>query len=630
MNKFLQTLVLLLVCTFIISQENDIVNEDAITKTRVVIVANEAGKSVKVAKNCRINIKETLRSLKTLDNDVEKDLEVHILYHKGIVLNKCEILNKEKADLIFLRIDEDTHIIQYRFLSSVFSPEEDSFLGHSISVLFKTGQDNSSFGCELSLTFGNCNFCSKADENVLEPMNSSTNSSLASVFKVLTKANKALLEAKLNAAEAAAKQYSTYNTLYKEAISKKSFAEQIPELEAKISAKKAECTNYDKNLQSDRSNLDNQRQIYAQNADVITKCDNDIVSFNAQRKQLETEQVNRRNAATGHAATEKDFNAAKSNIQNIVKMVSDLVPGIFDGINCFNADGEITQQCIDIINSDLKNQANLTRYVKLTMPSPGDHDMNLSQIACYNKSGENVTKGKNVTPNLVARWGISPNNLTDGTLTTRPHPLSYHSERGSGDWVSIDLVNPEEIEKCVIYNRADCCKHRVIGAKLSLLRSDSTEIDNRVVSKGDDQIELVFNNQVSYVKLQMANVGDNWMNLSQIACFNKNGDNVTKGKNVSVNAPSPYGINPNNLTDGNLIPRPHPQSYHSPNGGNDWVSIDLVNPEEITRCEIYNRSDCCGNRVKGASLMLITSNNSMSKSQIVPNGDPKIVLDFSK
>ena len=350
MNKFLQILVLVLAYSLISCQSDDIVNNEAIVKTKAVLIAVESGKSVKVAKNCKINIKETLRSLKTLDNDVERDLEVHILYHKGIVLNDCEILNKEKADLILQRWDENTHIIQYRYLSSSFDAEYDDFMGHNISVLFKTGPDANSYGCGLSLTFGRCEFCNREEDKGLEPMNTPTNNSLSDVFEILCKSHKALLEAKINAAETAAKEYATYNALYKEAISKKSFAEQIPELESKISEKKAECSNHEKNLQTARAALDGERQNHSKNSDEINKCSNEINSLNSQRQALEQEQVNRRNAATGHAAREKELNDAKATIQNVINVIKEIIPHIFEGINCFNAEGELTQQCIDIVN----------------------------------------------------------------------------------------------------------------------------------------------------------------------------------------------------------------------------------------------------------------------------------------
>ena len=268
-----------------------------------------------------------------------------------------------------------------------------------------------------------------------------------------------------------------------------------------------------------------------------------------------------------------------------------------------------------------------TRFIKLQMANTGDKAMNLSQIACFNTKNENVTKGKTVTANAPSPYGISPNNLTDGNLKARPHPQSFHSANGNNDWVSIDLTSSQNISRCVIYNRSDCCGERLIGAKLSLLDLNNNEVKSSIVSTGNAENTISFEPEIRIIRLQMDSTGDKVMNLSQIACFNIKNENVTKGKTVTANAPSPYGMSANNLTDGNLSARPHPQSFHSANANNDWVSIDLGSSQQISRCEIYNRSDCCGQRVIGAKLMLMNGDTAVY-TKTITEGNSKITISF--
>ena len=247
------------------------------------------------------------------------------------------------------------------------------------------------------------------------------------------------------------------------------------------------------------------------------------------------------------------------------------------------------------------------RFVKLAMANGTDNFFNIAQVVCFDDKNINVTKGKTVKPNVASPYGINPNIITDGNENARPHPQALHLANAGGDFVVIDLGSNLNISSCVIYNRSDCCQNRVKGATLSLLDANNNTITGSIVNSQDNKITITFSNLASFIKLQMANNGDNFMNLSQIACFNRNGDNITKGKAVTANAPSPYGINPNNLTDGSLSARPHPNSFHSANKGNDWVLIDLGSPQEIKSCAIYNRSDCCGQRLIGARLSLLNS-----------------------
>jgi len=43
--------------------------------------------------------------------------------------------------------------------------------------------------------------------------------------------------------------------------------------------------------------------------------------------------------------------------------------------------------------------------------------------------------------------------------------------------LKIDLGAVKEIAKLVVWNRVDCCQHRVIDAKVSLLDEDGVSVD---------------------------------------------------------------------------------------------------------------------------------------------------------
>ena len=120
------------------------------------------------------------------------------------------------------------------------------------------------------------------------------------------------------------------------------------------------------------------------------------------------------------------------------------------------------------------------RYVYIERPSkPYPHNIiNLAELEVFDASGKNLALNSAVTGgpgNAHGFWGNHYGKLTDGiTHTSR----SCAHTTGSGlAYLKIDLGAVKEIAKLVVWNRVDCCQHRVIDAKVSLLDEDGVSVD---------------------------------------------------------------------------------------------------------------------------------------------------------
>ena len=94
-----------------------------------------------------------------------------------------------------------------------------------------------------------------------------------------------------------------------------------------------------------------------------------------------------------------------------------------------------------------------------------------------------------------------------------------------------------------------------------------------------------------------------YLNMSQLVVYDE------QGRNVSVRRPtqssgSPYGP-PGSGTrgaaeemanDGDERPRAHPYEFHG-KGSNDFWQVKLDGPTTVSSVVVYNRSDCCGDRM---------------------------------
>ena len=264
------------------------------------------------------------------------------------------------------------------------------------------------------------------------------------------------------------------------------------------------------------------------------------------------------------------------------------------------------------------------RYVQLQMANAGDRWLNLVKIDCFNSIGENVTKGKKVSASTLWNQSHIPN-----WLTTDNNTNLFHGGSEKNDWVLIDLDKLQDVTKCVIRNRVDGYRHRILGAKLSLLGSDKKELDSLIIDSKGLEITVDFT-KTRFVKLQMANGGDNWMNLSQITCYNLNGENITKGKKVTASSLYTNAQNSNSLTDGKTENRNYPEGFHSGNSKNDWVLIDLKTEQYISRCEIHNRRDCCQYRTIGSKISLLDNNMIVLDTRDIDSGENLIKINFLK
>jgi hypothetical protein len=273
-----------------------------------------------------------------------------------------------------------------------------------------------------------------------------------------------------------------------------------------------------------------------------------------------------------------------------------------------------------------------TRYIKIM--SSSTNTLNFSQIACYDINNFNVVYGKKVTASQKGAEIIDPNIVTDGNKYARAFPEIYLGMPNVSSYVEIDLGREFRIYKCVVYNRIDRDQDSIIDSQVQLFRTDRNYRVYSVIKTSSYEIEVFFVSD-RYIKLQAPNIADHVIQISQIACFDYNGNNVAFQKPVTASSVYfNYANITSIVTDGVLSARPYPNILHTNNDSGDHVIIDLRSTYQIKRCEYYNRSDtyldgCCNKRIIGSTLKILNSDGSTSKSFEFNTGDMKIDVDFS-
>jgi hypothetical protein len=283
------------------------------------------------------------------------------------------------------------------------------------------------------------------------------------------------------------------------------------------------------------------------------------------------------------------------------------------------------------------------RYVEVEGSDTNDF-LSFSQIVVLDEYGNNISTNRPVSVTSNHHASNPANIAVDGNEKVRNFPEVYHSANTRGDKFTIDLRRDYYVKTIKIYGRGDCCHERIKGAKINLYDSTKYLIHQHVIEESSKEIEINFSaplktqvvkkteaskntDNIRYVRLVAGKGGDNFINISQIVVRNEILANIAEGKPVTATS-SHMGSNPQKIVDGIESNRNHPDIFHSARSSGDEVTIDLQANSIIASVEIYNRKDCCTNRIVGAKLQLLNAEKQVVKESLITEDKQKIVLDY--
>lgn len=184
----------------------------------------------------------------------------------------------------------------------------------------------------------------------------------------------------------------------------------------------------------------------------------------------------------------------------------------------------------------------------------------------------------------------------------------YQDNRNPDDCRDRCLADPN----CKGYNSVGgigwngCCYKTVNGPLVKSNFVDFYSKNTSAVTSGDDCYSKLNPKTVNlpkarYLKITLNNPGDPWLNLTEVQAFDENGIKINGTPSMS-SIMSPFV--PTNCTDGNLT-----NFCHANGNKNDWFQLDFGSEKFVSRIIVYNRQDCCQQRLKGSYIQLINNAN---------------------
>lgn len=102
------------------------------------------------------------------------------------------------------------------------------------------------------------------------------------------------------------------------------------------------------------------------------------------------------------------------------------------------------------------------------------------------------------------------------------------------------------------------------------------------------------------------NVAGNYMNISQLVVRDQTGKNIANTGSLYATSSPEYNTYLNTLIDGNEVPRAYPSIYHSGNVSGTYVSLMFPSTINLSSITLYNRTDCCMDRLNKCILYVNT------------------------
>mmetsp|Transcript_8240 Transcript_8240/g.15079 ORF Transcript_8240/g.15079 Transcript_8240/m.15079 type:complete len:1302 (-) Transcript_8240:105-4010(-) len=263
--------------------------------------------------------------------------------------------------------------------------------------------------------------------------------------------------------------------------------------------------------------------------------------------------------------------------------------------------------------------------------------------------GENLALGKNATQSTTA-WGGVAEKAVDGDLNGNWGAGSVtHTNAEPQDWWMVDLGQDYLVNTIRIYNRVDCCGSRLSDFDVRIL--DDTAQQNVVAElfhaggAGSSKI-ITFedSNRDGYVGryLQIQLRSSEALSLAEVQVFAANSQcgndicdpeescstcasdcctpNVALGK-VATQSTTAHGGVPGRAVDGDANGNWAANSVsHTDAECNAWWKVDLADdaPPEVSVVRLYNRQDCCANRLHDVTVQVLDAAENLIAENVHP------------
>jgi len=212
-----------------------------------------------------------------------------------------------------------------------------------------------------------------------------------------------------------------------------------------------------------------------------------------------------------------------------------------------------------------------------------------------------------------------------------------HTCWGYDAWWQVDLGREETlISNVVVYNRGDCCQDRLHNTDLEILDASGTVVATRPFEEvAKAEYHFRFGRPVAGRTVRLQQKGWNYIHVAEVQVFGtyvapsaapslssyptvEVPMSVINDGSVATASTDCYGGKPARAIDGDTTRLNWHQGsvFHSCSQNDPWWKVDLgKDVATITNVAVYNRGDCCQNRLHNTELEILDADGTVVESQ---------------
>ncbi|XP_063693608.1 uncharacterized protein LOC134825361 [Bolinopsis microptera] len=216
---------------------------------------------------------------------------------------------------------------------------------------------------------------------------------------------------------------------------------------------------------------------------------------------------------------------------------------------------------------------------------------------------ENVATGKPDWQSSTG-WGGLPSRATDGNINgIWARKTCSHSANNHFNMWKVNLIEMYDVDSVVIYNRVDCCQPRLDGVQVYVGKT----LCGAVKWETDKTVYRVscFGTAGNTVKVAQ---DDEFLALCEVEVLGK--PSVKRGQFINVAGDGKAtqsstgwngvaGMAIDGDTNGDLLGG---SCSHTGNVDDGWWNLEFPDPVDIRSVVIYDRTDCCRDRIDGVKV----------------------------
>lgn len=273
-------------------------------------------------------------------------------------------------------------------------------------------------------------------------------------------------------------------------------------------------------------------------------------------------------------------------------------------------------------------QANKVRVSLNGTNNDGNGFLSLAEVEvlAQGANGVNLSRGLNVNATQSSTgFGGVPERAIDGNTSGvyGQNSVSHTNPSMADAFHIIDLGETAAIENIRVFNRSDCCAGRLGNFRVSVLDETMTEVfgvdQGPALGAGANQNYLTdYGTEGRFVRVQFNGLGaipgESFLSLAEVQVIGGTSPNVARNPlAVATQSSTRVGSGGNAAefaidgnTDGAFF---NGSVTHTNNEPNSFWQVDLGKDFSLEDVVLFNRADCCGDRLGNFRLSVLNDGN---------------------